>query len=199
MMTKKRLIIIMVLTIFIAGLCLNTVSASKTIKMKGYKVKLTNKEINELKNHKYWSIYKSTHKKLKDLRGYNPIYKTKKVKKYKYVYKYRLSTRTRGYESWDYPEAMNTPKGYVYAGTKIVNYENYDWDGYIKYRSKKKVPYYKKVKVKVGKKPEYWTGTVAFSFETDNGKITAHLINDYPGQTGEGGGYRLIANKRIKL
>lgn len=193
---KKKILLICLLILFIAGMCVSGVSASKTIKYKKYKVTLTDTDINNLKNgYDEYSILKSTHKKLKDKWGYEPIYKKKKVKRHKYKYKYKLASRVTSYESWSYSSAYKTPKNYVYAGTKTVTYGNYNYDFYIKYRSKKKVTYYKKVKVKVGKKMTYRTGTVKVDIVKRNGKFLAFWINDYPGN----GVYRDLAMRKISL
>lgn len=67
-MNAKKLLILSLLVIFVVGLSLSAVSASKTIKIKGYKVKLSNKDIKKIKKGDY--VIKSTHKKLTD-KGYN--------------------------------------------------------------------------------------------------------------------------------
>lgn len=169
----------MVLVVFIAGICINGVSASKTIKMKGYKVKFSNKDIKNLKKHKYWHILKSTHKKLKDRKGWEDIYEPRQVTKYKYKDIY--------INSWEAPE------GYEFWGRVERNGYWKNW-----FRSINKVAYTEWVDVKVGRKPFYKKGVVKIGLEKDGKKVTAYLINDYIGSVGDAG-YRVMAKKRVKL
>lgn len=196
-MNKNKILIVTLLTLLCIGFALNGVSASKKVTIKKYSVKLSDNEIYRLKNVEDEYIIKSTGKKLRDKAGYDPIYKTKKVKKRKYVYKYKLASRVTPYESWSYRSAYKTPKGYVFVGTKTVDCGDYEYKSYIKYRSKTKKTYYKKVKVKVGKKRSYITGTVKMGFEkyNNNNKFRVYLFNDYPGNAR----YRDITTKIITL
>ena len=76
-----------------------------------------------------------------------PIYKTVKVKKSKWVYKYKLSSEHwYGESEYYYPK---TPKGYKWCGSKVVDINSNYWKYYDKY--KKKVYYWDTKEVKTGK------------------------------------------------
>lgn len=123
-----------------------------TFKWGKYKITITNKQYQRIEKAKHGSTYRVIKNTGKYKKYKVPKYKIKKVKKQKYVYKYKLASRVTLYESWSYSSAYKTPKGYVFVGTKTVDCGDYEYRSYIKYRSKKKKTYYKKVKVKVGYK-----------------------------------------------
>ena len=75
-MDKRKIIVLSVLVLFVLGMSLSSVSASKTVKIGKYKCKLSNKDIKKIKNGK--QVTKSTGKYLK----YRD-YLTKKIRKVK--------------------------------------------------------------------------------------------------------------------
>lgn len=75
-MDKKKILVVSILVLFVIGMSLGSVSASKTVKIGKYKCKLSNKDIKKIKQGK--QVTKNTGKyiKYKD-------YSTKKIKKAK--------------------------------------------------------------------------------------------------------------------
>lgn len=148
---------IAVLSLFVLGMAMGTASASHTFKYGKYKGTLSDAKYNQLKdtydgNGEYdqisYVIKTKSYKKVKV-----PIYKSKKVKKYKWVYKYRKISVGHYYDNGDieydnyYPKA---PKGYKRCGTLAKwNSQHTVVTNYNKY--KKKVAYYTTKKVKTGK------------------------------------------------
>lgn len=156
-LNKKKLFILVLLSLFLVGIVMGTASAAHTIKYGKYKGTLSNSSFNKLKetyngsgeyDQLSYCIKTKFYKKFKV-----HIYKNKKVKAYKWVYKYRKISVGHYYDNGDveydnyYPK---TPKGYKKCGTYIKwNSQHTKVTNYNKY--KKKVAYYKTKKVKTGK------------------------------------------------
>ena len=75
-MDKRKILVISLLVLFVVGMSLSSVSASKIVKVGKYKCKLTNKDIKKIKKGK--SVTKKTGKYFK----YRD-YLTKKIRKVK--------------------------------------------------------------------------------------------------------------------
>ena len=74
-MDKRKIIVLTLLIIFVIGMSLSAVSASKTVKVGKYKVKLTNKDIKKIKKGKH--VTKSTGKYVKYKYSNNKVVKAK--------------------------------------------------------------------------------------------------------------------------
>ena len=75
-MDKRKVAVVALLVVFVVGMSMSTVSASKTVKIGKYKCKLSNKDIKKIKKGK--SVTKSSGKYIK-YRDYS----THKIKKAK--------------------------------------------------------------------------------------------------------------------
>ena len=125
-----------------------TVNKYVYIKAGKYRGRLTYKQFIALKKAKLNDMNKDyTVKTGKYYVFKQPIYKTVKVKKSKWVYKYKLSSEHwYGESEYYYPK---TPKGYKWCGSKVVDINSNYWKYYDKY--KKKVYYWDTKEVKTGK------------------------------------------------
>ena len=83
-MDKRKIAVVALLVVFVVGMSMSTVSASKTVKIGKYKCKLSNKDIKKIKKGK--SVTKSSGKYIK-YRDYT----THKIKKAKV----KISVRKR--------------------------------------------------------------------------------------------------------
>lgn len=155
-MKKRKILILVVLTIFVIGMTMSSVSASHTFKLGKYKGKLSDKKYKQLKNANKKGKYKRFVVKTGKYKTHKiPKYKKKKVTKYKWKYKTVLETKSV-YNSdfsectdYDYDVDKYFDNGWTYYGYKTVE-EN---DGHIyKFyaKFKKKVKYTTTKKVKVG-------------------------------------------------
>ncbi|WP_405293693.1 hypothetical protein [Methanobrevibacter sp.] len=74
-MDKRKILVLSLLVLFVVGMSLSAVSASKNVKIGKYKVKLTNSDIKKIKNGK--QVTKSTGKYIKYQASANKIVKAK--------------------------------------------------------------------------------------------------------------------------
>lgn len=157
-MNKRKLIVLIVLTVFCIGMTMSSVSASHTFKVGKYKGTVSDKQYKKLKtSKKKHKDYEVTVKTGKYYTYKKPIYKKKKVTKYKWEYKTVLQTKTV-YNSdfsestdYDYDVDKYFDKGWTYYGYKSV--EENDGHVYKFYaKFKKKVKYTTTKKVKTGYK-----------------------------------------------
>lgn len=157
-MKKSKILILVVLTIFVVGMTMSSVSASHTFKIGKYKGKLSDKKYKQLKNANKNGKYKRFVVKTGKYKIHKiPKYKKKKVTKYKWKYKTVLQTKSV-YNSdfsectdYDYDVDKYFNNGWTYYGYKSV--EENDGHVYKFYaKFKKKVKYTTTKKVKVGTK-----------------------------------------------
>jgi len=161
-MSNKKIILLLILSIFIVGMVLSPANASHTFKMGKYSATISDKQYNTLKDKAKKGKSVSLNVKTGDYKTYKkPKYKT--VKKKKWTYKTVLRSKLVFSKDW------KTSKSYDYNIKKYWN--NWKWygskntqskDGHtIKYYEKFKKKVTKKVKVKDGykkvKKPVYMT------------------------------------------
>ncbi len=159
-----------------------TVKKYTTFKRGKYSIKLNYKQMKSIQNAylKQSDTWKGVSKKIKG-KYYiwkQPIYKTVKVKKTKYVYKYVKYSEGYFYEDGDEYTyyKVKAPKGYKYCGTYTKWNKNYDHViNYYKFKKKKTyyttkqvVKKYKKHKVPVYKTVEYDSRAVSCYFRIGN-------------------------------
>ena len=169
---KRKLLLLTLLSIFILGMILTPVTASHTIKVGKYKVKISDNKYAQLKkvyhgkaavNFQSYHIKTKYHKKIKV-----PIYKNKKINKYKWKYTTILRSKAvyynknSNYTNYDYENTANKYKDWdMYGSYDINNDYNWGWISKHYWKLKKKVKYgttTKKVKsgrYKTIKKPIY--------------------------------------------
>lgn len=171
MMNKKRILLILLLTIFITGICINTVSAAHIIKVGKYKAKLTDKQYNYLKKvEKRNGNADVTLKTGKYYHYKKPVYKKKKVTTKKWVYKkvlkskYVYKSKNEDYTEHKYSTAKYDKSWKWYGSYSIDKDYEWGWESkhYYKYKKKVKVTKIKKVKIgyKKAKDPIYITVSV---------------------------------------
>lgn len=173
-----------------AFITIDSVSASHTVSVKGYSVKLTNSEYNKLKNNDYFWAVKDTGKKGK-IKTTVPKYKIVYKKKAVYKYKYKTTTVKASREYF-----TSTPKGYHVIKVKSfkkkgIKYYKKTWKSNKKVKTIKKVKTYKKI----GTKVTYKKVPIKITIEKYDGEIWAYLFKDLPAR----GAYIEMAEKRIYL
>ena len=175
-MNKKKILILIILSIFITGMIIGAASASHTFKVGKYKATVSDKKYNKMKTDAKKGKYVCTYLKTGKYKTYKePKYKTvkKKVWKHKTVCYSKLvfSDDWSDSNSYDY-DISKYWKSWKWCGSKTKTSK----DGHtIKYYEKFKKKVTKKVKVKNGykkvKKPIYIT--VSNSDET--GKLSKNV------------------------
>lgn len=157
-MNKKKIVVLVVLTIFCVGMIMGSASASHTFKIGKYKGKISDKKYKQLKTANKKGKYKrivvktgkyKTHKIAK--------YKKKKVTKYKWKYKKVLSFKSVTSSDWtdttyyDYDLDKYFDAGWdIYGWTDTESDDGRIFKSYAKL--KKKVKYTTTKKVKIGTK-----------------------------------------------
>ena len=184
-MDKKKILIILVLSIFVVGMVMGAASASHTFKKGKYKVTVSDKTYKQIKKGDKVVVKKVGTKKVKVQK-----YKTKKVTKYKWKYKNVVTFKTVynsdfsdcTYHDYNYKHNQYVKNGWTYYGYKITKSANGRTVKTIdKFKKKVKVTETKKVKngYKTVKKPLYmqiysgWTGDLETGHS--NGKIHVDL------------------------
>lgn len=177
-MNKKRLIILIILTIFIIGMVCGTATASHTIKAGKYKGTISDKQYNQLKKAKKQDTFKSVTVKTKQYKTLKiPKYKT--VKKKVWVYKTVLRSKLIFSDDW----SDSTSHDY-----NIKKYwDNWKWYGSKNTQSKDghTLKYYEKFKKKVTKKVKVKNGykkvkvPIYMNVRYDLGTYTVDFYSEY--------------------
>ena len=153
---NKKLLILIILSIFILGMVIGVASASHTYKVGKYKITVTDKQYQKLKKAQNGSSYWITKKTGKYHKYKAPKYKTVKVKKKKWKYKKVLVDQTvyskdwsdATYHDYDYRHYKYVKHGWKYYGYKITKSSNgHKINTYDKFKKKVLVTVKKKVRV----------------------------------------------------
>ena len=179
-MNKKKILLLLILSIFIVGMVLSPASASHTFKIGKYKATVSDKKYKKMKSDaKKGKKVLVTLKTGKYKTYKKPKYKTVKKKKWKYkkvlrseFWSWDGGSEWQDYDTWE----KYTKKGWTWYGTEDKDKE-YDDGSYYSahyYKLKKKV--ITKVKVKDGykkvKKPIY----IAVGNQDEMGKVYKKLF-----------------------
>ena len=122
-MNNKKILILIILSFFVIGVCMGVADASHTFKKSGYKMKVTNKQYYKIKHKKDYGVSKKVGTKKKT------VYKYKTVKTETFRSYYDSDGTYTGCNVFTYNGKYWKSSKYSWCGCKYKTVTHYKADG----------------------------------------------------------------------